>query len=248
MSLEWMGLGILVAFVVLLLVFAAVGRTLPATFRPLPSFDNLRSAIERAVEAGERVHVSLGTGSVIGPESAPAMAGLSVLSKVAAATVMSDKPVVATTADGAMAVLAQDTLRTAHARARAAERYEPTAGRMLGATPYSYAAGVPSVLAAEDVSVHILNGSFGAEGALVADFGELRNAFVVAGSDDVNAQALLHAAAAHPLVGEEVFAGGAYLGAGAFHSASLRAQDVVRFLVILAVLIGTLLRTLGIGL
>lgn len=248
MSLDWIGLGILAAFIVLLLVFAALGRTLPATFRPLPSFEDLEAAIERAVEAGERVHVSLGTGSVIGPESAPAMAGLTVLSKVAAATVMSDKPVVATTADGAMAILAQDTLRTAHARARASDRYEPTSGRMLGATPYSYAAGVPAVLGTEGVSVHILNGSFGPEGALAADFGERRNAFVVGGSDDVHAQALLHATADHPLVGEEVFAGGAYLKAGAFHAASLRAQDVVRVLVILAILVGTVLRTLGIGL
>jgi hypothetical protein len=96
--------------------------------------------------------------------------------------------------------------------------------------------------------VHVLNGSFGAEGALVADFGERRNAFVVGGSNDAHAQALLYATADHPLVGEEVFAGGAYLKAGIFRDASLRAQDVVRVLVVLAILIGTALRTLGIGL
>jgi hypothetical protein len=33
-----------------------------------------------------------------------------------------------------------------------------------------------------------------------------------------------------------------------FHGASLRTQDVVRVLVILAILVGTLLRTLGVGL
>jgi hypothetical protein len=104
------------------------------------------------------------------------------------------------------------------------------------------------VLATEGVSVHILNGSFGAEGALAADFGERRQAFVVGGSDDVQAQALLYATAEHPLVGEEIFAGGAYLNAGVVHGASLRTQDVVRVLVILAILVGTLLRTLGVGL
>ena len=248
MTFDWVGLAILLAFVLLLLLFAVVGRRWPAAFRRLPAYEGLSAAIERAVEAGERVHVSLGTGSVIGPESAPAMAGLAVLSKVAAATVMSDRPAVATTADGAMAILAQDTLRSAHARVGAADRYQPTAGRMLGATPYSYAAGIPVVLATEGVSVHILTGSFGAEGALVADFGERRHAFVIAGSDDVHAQALLHATADNPLIGEEVFAGGAYLNAGVFHGASLRAQDVIRVLVILAILAGTLLRTLGIGL
>lgn len=245
MSFDWVGLAVVVVFVMLLLIFASLGRRWQPSFRRLPSFEALGTAIERAVEAGERVHVSLGTGSVIGPESAPAMAGLVVLSRVASATAMSDRLAVATTADGAMAILAQDTLRTAHARQGASERYEPTSGRMLGATPYSYAAGVPGVLANEDVSVHILNGTFGAEGALAADFGERRDVLVVAGSDDVQAQALLYATAEHPLIGEEIFAGGAYLKAGVFHGASLRTQDVLRVLVILAILGGTLLSTLG---
>ena len=248
MSFDWVGLAIIGAFVLLLLIFAILGRRWQPAFRSLPSYEALGTAIERAVEAGERVHVSLGTGSVIGPESAPAMAGLVVLSRVASATVMSDRPAVATTADGAMAILARDTLRTAHARVGTGDRYQPTSGRMLGATPYSYAAGIPAVLATEGVSVHILNGSFGAEGALAADFGERRQAFVVGGSDDVHAQALLYATAEHPLVGEEIYAGGAYLNAGVFHGASLRTQDVVRVLVILAILVGTLLRTLGVGL
>jgi hypothetical protein len=245
MSFHWAGLAIIATFIVLLLIFATLGRRWQPSFRRLPSFEALGASIERAVEAGERVHVSLGTGSVIGPESAPAMAGLVVLSRVATATAMSDRPAVATTADGAMALLAQDTLRTAHARQGASERYEPTSGRLLGATPYSYAAGVPAVLANENVSVQILNGSFGPEGALAADFGERRGALVVGGSDDVHAQALLYATADHPLIGEEIYAGGAYLKAGVFHGASLRAQDVLRVLIVLAILAGTLLSTLG---
>jgi hypothetical protein len=43
-----------------------------------------------------------------------------------------------------------------------------------------------------------------------------------------------------------LFAAGAYIGAGAAHDASLHVQDILRWLVILAILAGALLRFLGI--
>lgn len=238
-----LGLVAVVLLVVLLLFFVFLGRRWPAVFRPISGFEALGVAIERAVEAGERVHLSLGTGSVTGAEVAPALAGLAVLSRVAAATSMSDRPAVVTAGDGAMAILAQDTLRSAYERVAARERYLATSGRMLGPTPFSYTAGIPTLLATEDVSVHMLMGSFGLEGGLVADFGERQQAFVLTGTDDIQTQALLYATAEHPLIGEEVFAGGAYLNVSSVHRASLRAQDTVRMMIIGLILVGTIVRT-----
>jgi hypothetical protein len=244
MAIDVFGLLALLVFVGLLLLYAAMGRRWPVVFRPMPGFEVIGKGIERAVEAGERVHLSLGTGSVPGKDSAPALAGLAVLSRVAAATTMSDKPAVVTAGDGALAILAQDTLRAAYDKLGARERYEPTAARMLGPSPFSYVASLPMVLASEDVSIHILIGSFGAEGALAAVFGERRQAFVLAGTDDIPSQALLYAVAQHPLIGEEVYAGGAYLNVGELHRSSLRAQDVVRALIVGLILAGTLVRTI----
>jgi hypothetical protein len=235
---------VFVLFVGLLILYAVLGRRWPTVFRPIAGYEALGRAIERAVEGGERVHLSLGTGSVTGAESAPALAGLAVLGRVAAATTMSDRPAVVTAADGAMMILAQDTLRSAYRRVGASDRYQATSARMLGPTPYSYVAGLPTLLATEDVSVHMLIGSFGAEGALAADFGERQQKFVLAGTDDIQTQALLYATAENALIGEEVFAGGAYLNVGPLHPASLRAQDAVRLLIIVAILVGTLVRTI----
>lgn len=244
-SIDLVGLVILIVFVVSMLVYASLGERWKIVFRPLPGLDALDEAIERAVEDGSRVHVSLGTGSVIGSDSAPALAGLAMLSKIAAKTSVSDKPVVATAADGAMALLAQDTLRTAYDEAGASGRYEPISGRLLAPSPFSYAAALPGMLATEDVSVHLMSGSYGAEGGLVADFGERKQALVMAGTDDVQSQALLYATAQYPLIGEEVFATGAYLDIGRMHRASLRTQDLVRLLVVAAILLGTVARTIG---
>jgi hypothetical protein len=241
-----LGFAVLALFVALLLTFKSMGQRWPAVFRPIQAFQELGKAIERAVEAGERVHLSLGTGSVIGSDSAPAFVGLAMLSRVAEVTAMSDKPVVVTAGDGAMALLAQDTLRQAYNRANALSRYQPISGRMLGPTPFSYIASLPTLIDSEDVSVHMLVGSFGAEAGLAADFGRRQQAFVIGGTDDAQSQALLYATAEYPLIGEELFAGGAYLEVGEMHRSSLRVQDTVRIAIIALILAGTVLRTLGI--
>lgn len=241
-----LGLFIVVVFVFLMIALALVERRWPARFRPIPAFDALGGATERAVEAGERVHFSLGTGTLLGSETGPALAGLSMLTRVAEAATMSDRPPVVTAADGALVILAQDTIRAAYRKARAGERYHASSGRLVGPTPLSYAAGVPSVLNDEEASVHLMLGRFGVEGALVADVGQRKHAFTLGGTQDIQSQALLYATADNPLIGEDVFAGGAYLNAGSMHRGSLRTQDLVRVLIVAGVLIGTLLKTFGV--
>jgi len=154
--------------------------------------------------------------------------------------------VIVSTANGALMMLAQGTLATAYRKLGVESSYDPTSSRMIGPTPFSYASAIPNLLDTEEVSVHILNGSFGSEGALTADFGKRENAYVLAGTDNVQSQALLYATADYPLIGEEVFAGGAYLDNRPVHQASLRTQDVVRIVVIALMLIGTLLKTIGV--
>lgn len=242
------GLAVLILFLGLLIFFLIIGNRRPAVFRTIRGYESLKAAIERAVEAGERVHLSLGTGSVIGADSAPAYAGLVLLKSVASTTTLSDKPVLATSGDGAMAILAQDSLRSAYAEAGVEERYQALSGRMLGPTPWSYVANLPILLPSEDVSVHILAGSFGSEGALAADFGERFECFTLGGTDDAQTQALLYATAEHPLIGEEIFAAGAYMDVGNVHKASLRVQDTIRMIIVIGILIGAVLSIFGVAL
>jgi hypothetical protein len=89
-------------------------------------------------------------------------------------------------------------------------------------------------------------GNFGVEVALLTDAVERENTFVVAGSDNLTAQALIYASAQEPLIGEEIFAAGAYVESGSLHSASLTVQDVLRWLVIAAILVGAGLTLVGI--
>jgi hypothetical protein len=67
---------------------------------------------------------------------------------------------------------------------------------------------------------------------------------VVAAVTDPIGQAALFATTENPLVGEELFAAGAYLKVNHEHAASLQAQDVLRWIAIGAILLGALGSTL----
>jgi hypothetical protein len=97
----------------------------------------------------------------------------------------------------------------------------------------------------EDVTATFILGPQGREVALVAEAGS-RRGDVVGGTLDPVAQAVLYATADHPLIGEELFATGAYLKVNRAHAASVQAQDVMRWVVIGAAVALAVLGTVGI--
>lgn len=236
---------VILVFIILIILFSLFSQRLPPwNMRAIPAFDRLERAVGMAVETGNRLHLSLGSGDLIGRQSAIAFVGLSMLRRVARATSVSDKPPVATSGEGAVAILSQDTLRGA-ARDLGVD-FDVMSGRLTGATPFSYAAGALSLIHDEDVGANLLVGSFAAEVALINEAGERAHSLTLAGTDNIPGQAVLFATANETLIGEEAFAGGAYLGAGRAHLASLRAQDIVRLGLVFVIVAGALLKLAGV--
>lgn len=237
------GLIIVLACAGLMIAIFRIGKSQPLSgLRDLPAFGRLRRAIGRSVEDGSRVHISLGSASLTSQYSASALAGLTVLEQVARLSSASDNPPVVTSGDPALAILSQDELRAASLPGD----FDPLQGRLAGVTPYSYAAGAMPVFRDETVSAGVLLGSFGPEAGLIADAAEQGRSCLLAGSDALAGQAVLFAAAQDPLIGEEVFAGGAYLNPGGLHTASLHAQDLLRWAVAGLLILGAILKLAGV--
>lgn len=214
--------------------------------RPIRAMQQLRRAIGLAVEDGSRLHVSIGESSIISHSNASALVGLSTLERIGTLSSVSDRPPVVTSGDGTLAVLSQDTLHAAYRIANASDQYDSTQARLAGPTPFSYVAGALPVIYDERVSANILVGNFGPEAALLADAADSEDVFTLAASDSFAAQAVFYATASEPLIGEELFAVPAYLQAGPMHQAGLRAQDILRWVIIIVLLGGSLLSFLGV--
>lgn len=241
------GLGMIAIFLVLMIVFAFVGRRRPRNYlREIPAFEKLGRAVGLAVEAGQRLHLSLGRGGIDGVQGASALVGLSVLERIARAASVSDRPPVATSGEATVALLSQDTLRGAYRDIGEFGQYDPDSGQLTGVTPFSYAAGVMPVIFDQQVSANVLAGHFGSEVALITDAGERSGSLTLAGSDSIPGQAILYATAQEPLIGEELYASGAYIQAGPAHLASLRVQDIFRWILVLTILVGSVMKFFGI--
>ena len=236
----------LVLFAALLLLALTLRkRKSPAVFREIAAFARLRRAAGLAVEDGSRLHVSIGRGSLLSPRGAASLSALALLRQLGEQTSTSDRPPVVTSGDPALAALSQDTLQAAYQSAGVTELFQPNSGRLAGLTPFSYAAGAMDVARQDYVSTNVLVGDFGPEVGLLTEASERESATIIAAATDPAAQAILFASAAEPLVGEELFAAPAYVGADPAHRASLQAQDVMRWLLILGLFVMAALKMAG---
>ena len=242
-------IGVIVVLVAggLILAFAVLRRFSPHyTLRPMRAFQELQRALGLAVEDGKRLHISLGRSSLLEPTNASALVGLSTLERVSQVGMISDRPPIATSGDPALAVLSRDTLRASYNTAGIPDQYQPYRGRLTGVTPFSYIAGAFPIIHTEQVSTHIFSGNFGPEIGLLSEAASREKAFVLGASDSLPAQAVLLATTPEPLIGEELFAIPAYLDGGPVHQASLRTQDILRWVLVAALIVGAILKVLRI--
>jgi hypothetical protein len=228
----------------LMLGLLLLRRKRVSVFRDIPALTRLRQAVGLVVEDGSRLHASLGRSALTSPQSASALAGLALLRRMADLTSSGDQPPIVTSGEASLAILSQDTLQAA-AKYSELGAFDPSAGQLTGLTPFSYAAGTIPSIRDENVSANFLMGNFGAEVALLTDAVERENTFVLAGSDNLAAQAVIYATSHETLIGEEIYAAGAYFGSGPMHSASLVVQDILRWLVVAIILVGALLTLAG---
>ena len=239
------GLGIVILAAIFMVLFAILHRRSPFSFRSIRAFTRIQRVARLVVEDGTRLHFSLGNGNVLTSAGASALAGLVLLRRLGEITSLSDRPPVATTGNGLLNLLAQDTLRAAHDAVAVEQAFDMNNGRLAGFTPLAYAAGVMPSIRDERISSNVLIGNFGPEVGLLTEAAGRQNATVVAASDSLTAQAVLFASSSETLVGEELFAGGAYVQGDSFHAASLLLQDILRWLIIVALLAGAGLKMVG---
>ena len=246
---ETISLGIVLFAAGLMVIFAFIHQRSPFSFRKIAAFSRVRRAVGLVVEDGTRLHVSLGHGNLLTQFGAAAFAGLSLLRRLGEVTSLSDRPPMATTGNSILNMVAQDTLRAAHEAVAVEQPFDINNGRLAGLTPFSYAAGVMPAIRDEGISTNVLIGNFGLEVGLLTEAADRQGAVVIAASDNLPAQAVLYATTSEPIIGEELFAAGAYVQAGPLHSASLLVQDVLRWLIILGMIGGAVvvaLKSLGI--
>jgi hypothetical protein len=245
-SFDIVSIGFLLVFILAWLFTALIYRKRPVpVMRELSVFTHLRQAVGLAVEAGKRIHITLGYGNPISPQIASAWIGLGIVERIARLASVGDLPPLASSGEGATAILSQDTLRSTYRSIGAAGQFQPGYGQVTGLTALSYAGGTIPVISDGQVAATICAGHFGSEIGLILEASERQRSLTLAGSDNLTAQAVIVAAADEPLIGEELFATSAYTQPGIMQNTNLQAHDIIRWLLIIGLVAGAVLRFLG---
>jgi hypothetical protein len=172
------------------------------------------------------------------------LAGLTLLEGLAQPAATGAAPLLVTTASPLVLPMAQAILHRAYERAGYPAEYDPRQVRFIAPNPNAYAVGTASLVRQEKVGTSALVGSFGDEYLLLGEAGARDGVVQVAGTAQVHTLPFVFTTAEHPLLGEEIFAAGAYLSGRVAHLAGLMAQDHMRLVVVVVILAGVLLQTL----
>ena len=233
---------VLLAFLLLILVVLLFhtlrvrsGRS--GELRPLPGLEELPSLVASSAETDLPLHVSVGVAGVGGAATAETWAGLTLLAQLADEAAANDAPVLVTVADPTVLPLAQDILQRAYARHGNPEGYDPTQIRFVAPDPMAYAAGTMGLVEREPLAGNVMVGSFGDEYLLIGETGARRGVHQVVGTTDPRTLSLVYASADETLVGEEMFAAGAYTSRLPMQIASLLTEDWIRWVVIGAIIV-----------
>lgn len=236
---------------ILIIVLASVASIIVTQFvrrrrdlfalRDIRAYSVLPLKIGEAIEANRPILVSVGSAGVGANDTLLTLASIEFAYQVSLRAAIGAAAPILTMSDTSTLPLAYDTLRRAYQSQGLQSRYPGGSVRWFPAGPRSlaFAAALTATMGDDNVGASVLVGSFGTELALIADAAARRSQSLIAASDQLDGQAIAYVTADEPLIGEEIFTAGAYLGEQASQIASIVAKDVLRWLLILGILIPT---------
>jgi hypothetical protein len=226
-------------FGVLLLIFiirVSTGRQ--PILRRINAFEALEGFAGRAIESGRSLHLSLGIGSMANATTADSLAGLSILRYLSEQSVVTGVYPTVSMADPTTLLFAQNTLQNAYANNPQENEAAYRHIRWIAPQPAAYAAGVMSLLNIDQVEANVMVGKFGDEYLLMGEAAARQGISHIGGTSDPNTLPFIYASAQETLLGEEIYAAGAYLQKRSSHIGSLLAQDTMRWIVMIVILGG----------
>jgi hypothetical protein len=238
---------ILLTFVVLTIGAQFVRRKRAAfPIRAIAAYQAISDDIGLAIERGRGVHVSFGSAGLGGSTTLWALVTNELLYQISQRASVAGVTPVATMSDPTAVPLAYGTLQAAlRQRGLSAPRSFDPAVQWYAGGPggrsLAFAAILTGVMAHERMAFNALAGSFGAELALPLLAAQRAGAVSLATSDQVEGQAVAWVMSERPLLGEELYAAGAYLSDRSSALGGVIAQDALRWVVIAALLIPTVL-------
>ncbi len=202
--------------------------------RRIPGIDAIDDAIGRAVELGRPVSFTSGLANV-GPLL---YACLGVLRHIALKTATFGTKLFYPCNDPEVLVFADATIQSAYREQNKLSHYDPTSVRYLSSDQFAFASGYMGLIHRENVGTAFLFGVYAAESLILAEAGQQIGAVQVAATVSNEQIPFFITACDYTLIGEELYAAGAFLSNDPVQRGSLRGQDIAKVVILILILVG----------
>ncbi len=227
--------------VLLFISWAKGGREL--YIRPIAGLAAVDEAIGRATEMGKPVLFIPG---IMDMDNMQTLAGITILRRVAQKAAEYGAPLLVPTSRSLVMTTAQEAVKEAYLDAGRPDAYDPDRIRYLTDNQFGYAAGVDGIMVREKPAAIFYMGCFYAESLILAETGHSVGAIQIAGTAMPAQLPFFVTACDYTLIGEELFAGSAYLSREPRLLGSLKGQDFGKAIFMLIIVVGIILESFGI--
>ena len=239
--------GSTLAVIIILLVFVSyytfqAQRGREMFIRRISGLSAIEDAVGRATEMGRGV---LYVPGIMDMDDIQTIAGVTIMGHVARKTAEYDTDLYAPMTRSFVMSVAQEVVKQAYMEKGRVDAYRPDRINYLTDDQFGYVAGVGGIMMRDKPAACFYLGTFYAESLILAETGNSIGAIQIAGTAEPSQIPFFVAACDYTLIGEELFAASAYLSKNPREVGSLKGQDMVKVVIIAAIIIGTLLETLA---
>lgn len=214
----------------------------PLYIRRISGLSAIDEAVGRATEMGKKILYIPG---ILSLSEIQTIASLSILKHIAKLTAIYGTDIEVPNKDPLVFSAARETVREAYLEAGKPDQYREEMVSYLTYDQFAYAASVTAKMVRERPATNFFIGSFFAESLILAETGQGVGAIQIAGTADIPQLPFFVTACDYTLLGEELFAASAYLSREPVLLGSIKAQDVMK--AIIMVVIGTGIVTYALG-
>lgn len=228
----------------LILYFIYHARRGRALFiRQIPGLASVQEAIGRATELGKPILYVSGIGS---EGDVATIAAMNILGYIAGYVADYETDLLVPCINPVVMTIEQELVRDSYTRAGRPENFKQDNIYFLTDQQFAYAAAVSGLMMREKPAANFFMGSFAAESLVLAETGAATGAIQIAGTSSPSQIPFFIVACDYTLIGEELFAAGAYLSREPLLLGSLKGQDIAKLLIMAALALGVALATVDV--
>ena len=205
--------------------------------RRIAGLDAIDEAIGRATEMGKPIYYVPGIGDMT---MVSTIASTFILGEVSKKVAQYDSSIKVPHYNPVVMTVSKEVVKQAFLEAGRPDSFREDINQFISADQFSYAASVDGMITREKPAAIFFMGYFMAESLLLAEVGATTGAIQIAGTDSESQLPFFFTACDYTLIGEELYAAGAYLSKEPMLLSALKAQDFGKLVVMVSVTLGVI--------